>query len=162
MTTLRQHRDSIIRAVMTAIDSCIEQEETGDAQGLDFETVECIIRCSGRTADGSEREVTSIPILNLKEMVEPPDSVAPDESKYDDEMKRKVDGPASRMKQFFWGPDFQKEFDAWAADVEQAGNGELEITHEEPIVNAGNTMGFMIWYRIAPRPSHGLGRGRRP
>ena len=77
------------------------------------------------------------------------------EGEYDDNMRRKVDGPASRMKQFMIANDFQEEFDRWAAEVEKAENGVLEITHEEPIVAGGTTMGFMIWYRVAPRPSHG-------
>ncbi len=64
----------------------------------------------------------------------------------------KVDPPANTMKQFMFNNDFQRDFDAWKAEVERTGNGTLEITHEEPLVSQGSSLGITIFYRIVPRP----------
>jgi hypothetical protein len=58
---------------------------------------------------------------------------------------------------------FQEKFDQWAGEVEKGG-GKLVITHEEPIVADGATMGFMIGYRVDDArldPYASRGRARR-
>jgi hypothetical protein len=69
----------------------------------------------------------------------------------DDEMP-KVNPPATTIKKFegLMQGDFQQRFDAWKAEVESAGRGTIEITHEE-IVSQGAEL--LIFWRLVPHPA---------
>lgn len=71
----------------------------------------------------------------------------------------KVDD-ASRAIRFMLTEDFNEKFETWAAEMEKTHGGKLKITHEEPIVAGGTTMGFVMWWRIDPGAHVASRRGR--
>lgn len=73
----------------------------------------------------------------------------------DDSAVPNIDPPATDIKQFQLGKDFQEEFDQWKAKVEKERNGTLEITHQE-VLHQESTL--LISWRIAPRPHMARGR----
>jgi hypothetical protein len=80
------------------------------------------------------------------------------ESGYDDGMP-KVDD-ANRVRQFMVTNTFNDDFERWAAEVEKEHGGKLVVTHEEPIVSGGDTVGFMMWWRVDQTPHVAPRRGR--
>lgn len=66
MTTLREHRDNILKILTLALDNCIETSEDRPDQ-LDFDRVTGLLRCFGKTTSGETVEVASVPVLKLNE-----------------------------------------------------------------------------------------------